>query len=61
MSLAHAANPGRHSLAARKDDLYETPHVAVHALMGIELCRQVSFCNSPGNERALRVPGSATE
>ena len=31
------------------------------ASIRIELCRQVSFCNSPGNERALRVPGSATE
>ena len=25
MSLTHAANPGRHSIAVRKDDLYETP------------------------------------
>jgi hypothetical protein len=36
MSLAHAANPGRHALAARKDDLYETPPEAVEALMRVE-------------------------
>lgn len=29
----HAANPGRHALADRRDDLYETPAEAVHALM----------------------------
>jgi hypothetical protein len=32
----HAANPGRHSLAARGDDLYETPAQAVHALLRVE-------------------------
>jgi len=36
MSLTHAANPGRHSLAARRDDLYETPPVAVQALLRVE-------------------------
>jgi hypothetical protein len=36
MSLTHAANPGRHSLAARGDDLYETPPVAVQALLRVE-------------------------
>src|SRR5262245_4278152 len=36
MSLTHAANAGRHSLAARGDDLYETPPVAVEALMRVE-------------------------
>jgi hypothetical protein len=36
MSLAHAANPARHALAARKDDLYETPPEAVEALMRVE-------------------------
>jgi len=33
MSLAHAANLGRHSIAERKDDLYETPPEAVRALL----------------------------
>ena len=28
--------PGRHSLAARKDDLYETPPEAVRALLSVE-------------------------
>ena len=36
MSLSHAANAGRHSLAARGDDLYETPPEAVHALLRVE-------------------------
>lgn len=36
MSLTHAANPGCHSLTARGDDLYETPPVAVEALIRVE-------------------------
>jgi hypothetical protein len=36
MSMSHAANPGRHSIAARKDDLYETPPEAVRALLRVE-------------------------
>lgn len=32
----HAANAGRHSLVDRKDDLYETPAVAVEALLRAE-------------------------
>jgi len=36
MSLTHAANPGRHSIAVRKDDLYETPPEAVRALLRVE-------------------------
>jgi hypothetical protein len=36
MSLTHAANPGRHPIAVRKDDLYETPPVAVQALLRVE-------------------------
>lgn len=34
--LDHSANAGRHSLADRKDDLYETPAVAVEALLRAE-------------------------
>lgn len=34
--LDHAANAGQHALADRKDDLYETPECAVHALMAVE-------------------------
>ena len=36
MSMSHAANPGCHSIAARKDDLYETPPEAVRALLKVE-------------------------
>lgn len=36
MSLDHAANPGRHVLKDRRDDLYETPPEAVHALLAVE-------------------------
>ena len=34
--LDHAANPGAHALVDRKDDLYETPAVAVQALLRVE-------------------------
>ena len=34
--LTHAANPGRHALATRGDDLYETPPQAVRALLKVE-------------------------
>jgi hypothetical protein len=37
--MIHAANPGRHSIAARKNDLYETPPEAVRALLRVESCR----------------------
>lgn len=36
LMLDHSANPGRHALKDRKDDLYETPDVAVQALMQVE-------------------------
>ena len=34
--LSHAANPGRHSLADRQQDLYETPECATRALLAVE-------------------------
>ena len=34
--LSHAANAGKHSLAARELDLYSTPPEAVRALLGVE-------------------------
>jgi hypothetical protein len=34
--LSHVANPGRHSLADRGDDLYETPPEATRALLDCE-------------------------
>ena len=36
MSLNHNTGTGRHRLADRKDDLYETPPQAVHALLRVE-------------------------
>lgn len=34
--LMHTANAGRHRLADRRHDLYETPAEAVHALLRVE-------------------------
>lgn len=34
--LDHAAQAGRHALVERKDDLYETPEIAVEALLEVE-------------------------
>jgi hypothetical protein len=36
VALAHSANPGRHRLSDRADDLYETPPEAVRALLAVE-------------------------
>jgi hypothetical protein len=36
MTITHSANPGRHRLAERRDDVYETPPEAVHALLKVE-------------------------
>jgi hypothetical protein len=36
MPLSHAANPRRHSFIDRQSDLYETPSVAVEALLRVE-------------------------
>jgi hypothetical protein len=40
-ALTHAANAGRHSLAERGDDLYETPPQAVRALLQVERIPQI--------------------
>ena len=34
--MNHAANPGRHSVVARENDLYETPSEAVRAPLRVE-------------------------
>jgi hypothetical protein len=61
--MSHAANPGRHSIAARKDDLYETPPEAVRALLRVESLpesvwepglRPRQHCRNPAGER---IPG----
>jgi len=36
MALSHAANSGRHALSERGNDLYETPDVAIEALLRVE-------------------------
>jgi hypothetical protein len=35
-ALDHSCQVQRHKLADRKDDVYETPDVAVHALLAVE-------------------------
>lgn len=60
MSLDHAANPGRHALAARKDDLYETPEVAVRALLAAESIPQTVWepaCGPGSIVGVLRASG----
>jgi hypothetical protein len=60
MSLTHAANPGRHSLAARKDDLYETPPEAVQALLRVESLPESIWepaCGPGSIVRILRAAG----
>ena len=49
--LSHAANPGRHALAARRDDLYETPPEAVWALLKAERLPESIWepCCGPGS------------
>ncbi len=61
--LDHAANPGRHRLAARGDDLYETPIEALYALLEVERLPNSIWepCCGPGaivrviRESGLRV------
>jgi hypothetical protein len=56
----HAANPGRHSLSARRADLYETPAGAVHALLGVEQLPQSIWepaCGPGAIVKVLREAG----
>jgi hypothetical protein len=59
--LDHAANAGRHRLAARRDDLYETPAEAVHALLGVETIPSGAIwepaCGPGAIARVLRAAG----
>jgi len=60
MSLTHAANPGRHSILARKDDLYETPPEAVRALLRVESLPESIWepaCGPGSIVRILRANG----
>jgi hypothetical protein len=61
MSLTHAANPGRHHLSDRRDDLYETPPCAVRALLAVERIRSGAIwepaCGPGAIARVLRSAG----
>lgn len=50
-----AANAGRHALAVRGDDLYETPDVAVHALMRVERLPEVIWECACGPGKIVKV------
>lgn len=58
--LDHSGNPGRHPLADRGDDLYETPAVAVEALLLAEPIPRVVWepaCGPGAISRALLDAG----
>lgn len=61
MSLDHSANPGRHVIADRKDDLYETPECAVRALLEVEKIPSGAVwepaCGPGAIARVLRAAG----
>jgi hypothetical protein len=60
MTITHAANPGRHPFAARKDDLYETPPEAVQALLRVESLPQSIWepaCGPGSIVKVLRAAG----
>lgn len=53
--LDRAANPGRHALKERKDDLYETPAVAVEALLKVESFPRIVWEPACGPGAIVRV------
>jgi hypothetical protein len=55
MSLDHACQTGRATLEERGDDLYETPDVAVHALMRVEPLPRVIWEPACGPGRIVNV------
>lgn len=58
--LDHATNAGKHALADRKDDLYETPPVAVQALLTVETLPELIWepaCGPGSIVRELRTAG----
>ncbi len=60
MPLSHAANPGRHSLADRQWDCYQTPAVAVRALLAHETFPKVVWepaCGPGAIARVLMAAG----
>lgn len=57
--LDHSCQVQRHSLAERKDDLYETPAVAVHALLRVEHLPKVIWEPAAGRGAIVNVLRSA--
>lgn len=58
--LDHSTQQGRHKLADRKDDLYETPEVATRALLGVEKLPEIVWepaCGPGAIVRVLRGAG----
>ena len=58
--ISHAANSGRHSLSERGNDLYETPDVAVEALLRVESLPKTIWepaCGPGAIVRVLRSHG----
>jgi hypothetical protein len=55
MPVSHNANPGCHALADRGDDLYETPAVAVRALLTCENLPPVVWEPAAGRGAIARV------
>lgn len=58
--LDHSCQVQRHSLEVRKDDLYETPPVAVHALLKVETLPPLLWepaCGRGAIARVLRESG----
>ena len=59
-ALDHAANAGRHRLAERGDDLYQTPAAAVHALLRVEQIPRIVWepaCGPGAIVKVLRDTG----
>lgn len=59
MALDHACQTGRATLAERKQDLYETPDVAVHALLRVEHLPRRLWEPACGRGRIVNVLRSA--
>jgi hypothetical protein len=53
--MSPCANPGRHALAEHRDDLYETPEIAVEALLAVEQLPRVLWEPACGPGAIVRV------
>jgi hypothetical protein len=55
MPLSHAVSPGRHPFADRQADLYETPSVAIEALLRVEKLPHCIWEPAAGRGAIVRV------